>query len=645
MSARSAANACATAPDANVSWSLERAPFAAALSLPSLSFHHPLLFLFEGLVALSARDELAIWLVLGLASLALQRRTRSGRAIGRRQTALLSVISFTTLLTLAQYLQGILVQLLPSWWWHPFARYKYRSVQADELEGALAGHCVGEGGDMCLSEEAWSTLGSGALSSRRPEDVRGVEAGARVAAASTLVVAALARNVADAIVPFRRNMEALLPFYRRVPAAAAAAAASARRAGRLPLETVVFENDSTDGTREAVEAWAREAPSRGYAVRLVECEGRPGCRLRHGSWYTSARKQHQLAAYRNLLLAEVLRITEGDATARLLVMDVDLGVSLSPLGIIHTLGVAPHAAVAASGRSPKPMTLGSLVTPYDIAAFRAEPSAPTASAASSASPASPFSSASAHPAWDAALARWHEAFCVGVGRGGDAKGWDRATCDFASPFHVAAVLGADRSHRDGGAARRGAAAGAGEGAEEGEEQQQQQQQQQQQPPQGPLYRVVSAFNGAVLYPVELLRLSGATYDASGNRTGTCEHIPFHEAIRAGATGGGSGGGSGSGGGAPSAAEAAGYSPSMLVSPRWAFYVHPTRPPGPTGAKFLEVMNNQGGVLNAQVAMVLLAAFVTRSLVGAAVVGTLHLLGGAGGAACRRLHRRAKPKAA
>ena len=88
-------------------------------------------------------------------------------------------------------------------------------------------------------------------------------------------------------------------------------------------------------------------------MRLVECEGRPGCRLRHGSWYTSVRKQHQLAAYRNLLLTEVLRITEGDATARLLVMDVDLGVAISPLGVLHTLGVQPKAAVAASGASAR----------------------------------------------------------------------------------------------------------------------------------------------------------------------------------------------------------------------------------------------------------------------------------------------------
>ena len=127
--------------------------------------------------------------------------------------------------------------------------------------------------------------------------------------------------------------------------------------------------------------------------------------------------------------------------------------------------------------------------------------------------------------------------------------------------------------------------------------------------------------------------------SSGNRSGTCEHIQFHEAIRSGATG--------SSGGTPSAAEDAGFAPSMLVSRSWAFHVHPSRPPGPTGAKFMEVMNNQGGVLNAQVVMLLLAAFVTRAVVGAAVVGTLHmlhLLGCGGGAACRWLQRR-KAKAA
>jgi hypothetical protein len=61
-----------------------------------------------------------------------------------------------------------------------------------------------------------------------------------------------------------------------------------------------------------------------------------------------------------------------DPTAHLLVMDVDLGVSISPLGVLHTLGVRPLAAVAASGRSPKPTSVGSLVRP----SARASPGRP-----------------------------------------------------------------------------------------------------------------------------------------------------------------------------------------------------------------------------------------------------------------------------
>ena len=61
-----------------------------------------------------------------------------------------------------------------------------------------------------------------------------------------------------------------------------------------------------------------------------------------------------------------------DPKAHLLVMDVDLGVSISPLGVLHTLGVRPLAAVAASGRSPKPTSVGSLVR----LSARASPSRP-----------------------------------------------------------------------------------------------------------------------------------------------------------------------------------------------------------------------------------------------------------------------------
>ena len=95
-------------------------------------------------------------------------------------------------------------------------------------------------------------------------------------------------------------------------------------------------------------------------MRVVECEESPGCRLKHGIWYHSKLGQNQLAVYRNRLLEDVLLHTS-DPKAHLLVMDVDLGVSISPLGVLHTLGIRPNAAVAASGRSPKPTSVGSLV--------------------------------------------------------------------------------------------------------------------------------------------------------------------------------------------------------------------------------------------------------------------------------------------
>ena len=219
---------------------------------------------------------------------------------------------------------------------------------------------------MCLPEGAWDLLSGGALSPKRSDDVRGVEQGVTLAAASTLVVAALARDIIGSVAPLRLNVEALVPFWK-------------------VTEVVVFENDSVDGTREALAAWAAAAV--GYTVRVIECEESPGCRLKHGTWYHSKLKQNQLASYRNRLLedvirhppphpphgsfpcshllapcpsAQVLRHTT-DPRAHLLVMDVDLGVSISPLGVLHTLGVRPLAAVAASGRSPKPTSVGSLV--------------------------------------------------------------------------------------------------------------------------------------------------------------------------------------------------------------------------------------------------------------------------------------------
>ena len=196
--------------------------------------------------------------------------------------------------------------------------------------------------------------------------------------------------------------------------------------------------------------------------------------------------------------------------------------------------------------------------PYDISAFRPDPAL-----------------------FSPRLIALHETFCRiagGGGGGGDGAGFDRATCDFASPIHVAGMRAADQSNRE-----------------------------------AP-YGVASAFNGAALYPLEQLRLTGVRYDTTDGSKGLCEHIPFHSQLRARTT-----------------AES-GFSAQMYVSPKWAFLVSPHRPPGPTGPKFLKFVREQGGEGSLQI-------------VAIAVVGTLCEVGASPRPACTlapRSHPRSRP---
>merc|ERR1712113_520663 len=67
------------------------------------------------------------------------------------------------------------------------------------------------------------------------------------------------------------------------------------------------------------------------------------------------------------------------------------------------------------------------------------------------------------------------------------------------------------------------------------------------------YRVESAFNGAVLYPLELVRSSGAKYDA-GTDGQRCEHIGFNLSLKN----------------------------EMFVNRKWDMLLDPSQPGGPTG---------------------------------------------------------------
>ena len=76
-------------------------------------------------------------------------------------------------------------------------------------------------------------------------------------------IAVLARDISDDLEAFRQNVESLRPFFPQ-------------------LAVVLFENDSSDGSREAIRAWADDTAQddrAGYHVDLMECDEAVDCKF------------------------------------------------------------------------------------------------------------------------------------------------------------------------------------------------------------------------------------------------------------------------------------------------------------------------------------------------------------------------------
>jgi len=280
-------------------------------------------------------------------------------------------------------------------------------------------------------------------------------------------------------------VEGLVPFFNRV-------------------SLVVFENDSTDGTRESFQEWKNLVSQEGknYDVDLVECEEAQDCKFNTSHRYDSTEAKDYfkssaiggMATYRQRIMDFISTSPKYEHHSHVMVLDMDLGVSISPLGIMHTLGKLPNNPVASTGRQPWAGSWGSIIPPYDFSAFR------------------PYSYARYQR-----LVKLHESFCA-LKPSGDR--W-RNQCDAASSMHFIMILLHDSQTDE-------------------------------------PYRVTSAFNGAVLYPLSLVRSSHATYDVGpdGQR---CEHIGFHESLQS----------------------------PFYVNPKWNFNVNPMKPGGPTGNRAIK----------------------------------------------------------
>jgi len=383
------------------------------------------------------------------------------------RAAQIIVLLFSISVSITSQLQII----QPGWIWNPALWMgNYKIYLPSDLQSALQGLCldydvseltettdaVSRRNPLCLSEASWEVLSAGALSSERSDDVKTVLHGLSYAKKQSggLIVNVMSRDTIDAIPSLKQNIEGLVPFFSK-------------------LSVLVFENDSIDGSREAFREWADE--DKGYFVDLIECPETPDCKFGESHRYDATEASDyfrssaigNMAKFRQRMVDYMLASEDYNGYSHMIVVDLDLGVSFSPLGILHSLGKMPDSPVASSGRQVWPGSFGTLIPPYDFSAFR------------------PY--VTKHNEYAVNL---HKKFCELMPSG---DRW-RNQCDAVSPMQLMMVLSHDRSSSK------------------------------------ELYRVDSAFNGCTLYPIQLIRESKAQYDA-GDDGQRCEHIGFNLSLK------------------------------------------------------------------------------------------------------------------
>jgi len=162
---------------------------------------------------------------------------------------------------------GFLSTAIPSWGWNFVAVFSYSVPETSIIPVALDKGCWAVGAeefqeDFCLSNDDWRLLSNGLLSSYNPKDVAIVNKGLTHAKEGGLILNIMARDVVDAIPALTDNLNSLKHFFGK-------------------MTVVIFENDSIDGTREAIVNMKEQAV--GYNVDIMSCEeeGSTDCHLGH----------------------------------------------------------------------------------------------------------------------------------------------------------------------------------------------------------------------------------------------------------------------------------------------------------------------------------------------------------------------------
>jgi len=407
---------------------------------------------------------------------------------------------------------------IPSFCWFPFLFWPgvYKIYLPHKVSKSLDGLCLNYGSfekqyqdPLCLSEKKWDALSGGVLSSKNDQDVAAVLKGIEYIQHKSggIVLNTMCRDCIEKIPTFRRNIENLQPFIPN-------------------FSIVIFENDSKDGSREAFKEWSKEA--NGYTINLMECEEAVDCVFNTAHRYDVQEEIEfsqtsaigPMADFRNRMMDYVQNKTEYDKYSHVIVYDMDLMVSLSPFGIIHSLGEMPDNPIAARGKMPFPGSFGTITFPYDLSAYV------------------PFPTKKKKR-----LIQIHEMFC-GLSEPGHR--W-RNICDAASPALMTLLLEDDRADHD-------------------------------------FVKVISAYNGGAIYPLDQIRQLHPKYDA-GDDGQICEHIGF----------------------------AQGFSQPMYLNRKWRFNLKPSGG-GPSGDAMIRSGNVVIATLSISVPLMLQRMFLVMPFV-------------------------------
>lgn len=287
--------------------------------------------------ALSGLLRMNIWMALVLAACGVRYGMSSMR------------YGFT--LAVVSVLQTLLCLFFPSALFHFPGAMLYKPIPADTPDFRIAALSVQLGKPLFgIDQHQWDVLSSGTLR-RSPHSEADVRFGIDLVKANGgLHIGMLARNVAGNMDAIKTNVKAMAMF--------------------LPSVTVtIFENDSTDGTRERFKQWRADTKKSPISVHLMECPGVVDCKLKRGHRYNSVGSSLQRMASYRTLVTDFISANVSKGHGWMLVTDSDLNANWSPLGFFAAVGKSPGNAIASRGIMLWPGTLGSMTVPYDFMAF------------------------------------------------------------------------------------------------------------------------------------------------------------------------------------------------------------------------------------------------------------------------------------